>query len=53
MVSLTEQQRLAGLIGIWVCWSLSTVFAGLRVYCKLFRVKRLFWDDWLLAAAWV
>lgn len=50
---ITEQQHWAGMAGIWVCWSFCTVFIGLRFYCKQRRDRKAYWDDWLLAAAWL
>jgi len=38
---------------IWVLTGLSGVFLCLRLYCKRLRGKGLWWDDWLLTAAWV
>ena len=37
----------------WVLTGLATVFLGLRLYCKGIRVRNLWWDDYLLTAAWV
>jgi hypothetical protein len=38
---------------VWALAGLSTLFLGLRVYCKLSRSRRLWWDDHILIAAWV
>jgi hypothetical protein len=38
---------------IWPLAALSTFFLGLRLYCKLSRRHRLFWDDYFLLASWV
>jgi hypothetical protein len=38
---------------VWALAGLSTLFLGLRVYCKLSRSRRLWWDDYILIAAWV
>ncbi|KAL1845002.1 hypothetical protein VTK73DRAFT_1353 [Phialemonium thermophilum] len=38
---------------IWVLAALATVFLALRVYCKLWRGRRLWWDDHFLVASWV
>ncbi len=32
---------------------ISTVFLILRVYCKLYRHRRLWWDDYVLGISWV
>ena len=50
---ITEEQHRAGMIGIWVCWFFCTIFIGLRFYCKRLRHRKGFWDDWILAAAWL
>ncbi len=39
-----------------VAWSLlgvAGVFLGLRVYCKYYGHRRLWWDDRILIASWV
>jgi len=38
---------------IWVLGALSTALLGLRLYSKLWRRRPLWWDDWVLVAAWV
>ena len=38
---------------IWTLTAVSAIFLGLRFYCKTARAKGLWWDDWLLMAAWV
>ncbi|KAL2179181.1 uncharacterized protein P884DRAFT_276246 [Thermothelomyces heterothallicus CBS 202.75] len=38
---------------IWALAGLSTLFLGLRVYCKLSRRRRLWWDDNFLIAGWI
>ncbi|KAL2197354.1 hypothetical protein P885DRAFT_35112 [Corynascus similis CBS 632.67] len=38
---------------IWPLAALSTLFLGLRVYCKLSRRRRLWWDDNFLIAGWI
>ncbi len=38
---------------IWTLNAVSGVFLGLRLYCKIVRIKGLWWDDIFLAAAWV
>lgn len=37
----------------WALTALASVLLGLRLYCKLFSGRRLWWDDWILVAAWV
>lgn len=41
------------LIIIWTLVALATVFTALRFYAKISRLNRLWWDDWVLLAAWV
>ncbi len=38
---------------IWALTGLASMFLGLRLYCKLSRHKRLWWDDYILIASWV
>lgn len=38
---------------IWSLWALTTVFIALRLYCRSVRLKKLWWDDWLLIAAYL
>ena len=38
---------------IWSLAALSTLFLGLRVYCKFLRRRQLWWDDYVLIASWV
>ncbi len=40
-------------IAFWLLTSLATLFLALRIYCKFHRVRSLWWDDYLLIAAWV
>ncbi|KAK4169829.1 hypothetical protein QBC43DRAFT_38585 [Cladorrhinum sp. PSN259] len=38
----------------WALTTLATIFLALRIYCKLVgSFRRLWWDDWILVAAWV
>ncbi|KAK5651124.1 hypothetical protein OQA88_13263 [Cercophora sp. LCS_1] len=37
----------------WSLTALATLFLGLRGYCKISRHRGLWWDDWVLVAAWV
>ncbi|CCT74586.1 related to integral membrane protein pth11 [Fusarium fujikuroi IMI 58289] len=41
------------LVSIWTLCLLSLILLFLRVYCKLWRGKGLWHDDWCLIAAWV
>ena len=38
---------------IWLLAGLSSGFLGLRLYCKFLRGRGLWWDDYVLALAWV
>ncbi|KAK3377230.1 hypothetical protein B0T24DRAFT_237074 [Lasiosphaeria ovina] len=38
---------------VWTLVVLSTVFLAVRVYCKVWRLKGLWWDDWVLILSWV
>ncbi len=38
---------------IWTLAGLTTLFVALRVYCKFLRRRQLWWDDYVLLAAWV
>ncbi len=40
-------------VAIWLLTVLAAVFLGLRLYCKRIRWKQLWWDDYVLAAAFV
>jgi len=37
----------------WLLTVFSAIFLGLRLYCKLSRGRRLWWDDHFLTASWV
>jgi hypothetical protein len=38
---------------IWILASLSTIFLALRLYAKLYRNRRFWWDDHFLVASYV
>ncbi|KAL5601425.1 hypothetical protein BROUX41_002588 [Berkeleyomyces rouxiae] len=38
---------------IWILGGLSLIFLLLRVYCKFLKHRGLYWDDYLLIAAWL
>ncbi len=38
---------------IWLLAVLSFGFLSLRIYCKFLRGRGLWWDDYVLVAAWV
>ena len=40
-------------IAAWVMTGAAAVFLGLRLYCKRIRQNKLWWDDYVLIAAFV
>lgn len=38
---------------IWTMLCVSSVFLGLRLYCRIARTKQTWWDDYLLIIGWV
>lgn len=40
-------------VAIWVLTGAAAVFLALRVYCKLIRGKKLWWDDYVLIASFI
>ncbi|KAK3689307.1 hypothetical protein B0T22DRAFT_536254 [Podospora appendiculata] len=38
---------------IWTLVALATMFMALRIYCKIWRLRRLWWDDWVLVIGWM
>lgn len=40
-------------ITIWIMSGSASLFLALRLYCKLWRKRQLWWDDWILIASWV
>jgi hypothetical protein len=41
------------LTAIWALIGVATVFVALRFYCKIWKNKKLWWDDFFMALAWV
>ncbi|KXX82395.1 hypothetical protein MMYC01_201371 [Madurella mycetomatis] len=39
--------------GIWLLTGLAALFLGLRIYCKRWRHRGLWWDDYFLIASWI
>ncbi|KAK4226274.1 hypothetical protein QBC38DRAFT_500481 [Podospora fimiseda] len=37
---------------IWTLLAISSIFVTLRIYCKIWRSRGLWWDDWVLIASW-
>lgn len=51
---LPHEDRGHDLLGVhWGLTSAATVFLLLRLYCKFFIKRNLWWDDWILIASWV
>lgn len=40
-------------IVLWTMSAVSAVFLGLRLYTKVLRRRRLYWDDYFILAAWI
>ncbi|KAK0724615.1 hypothetical protein B0H67DRAFT_632183 [Lasiosphaeris hirsuta] len=40
-------------VACWVLVGSSGLFLGLRIYCKSLKKRGLWWDDYLLVAAWL
>lgn len=38
---------------IWTLFATSTIFLTLRIYCKIWRSRGLWWDDLVLIISWV
>jgi hypothetical protein len=38
---------------VWALASLATVFLAMRLYCKIWRSRGLWWDDVVLILSWV
>lgn len=40
-------------IALWTLTCVSCLFLSLRLYCKSYKHKDLWWDDWILILSWV
>lgn len=40
-------------VAIWCLTAFSWLFLALRIYCKVWRRRSLWWDDYILILAWV
>lgn len=38
---------------VWSFLAVSTVFLALRLYCKVWKSRGLWWDDYVLVVSWV
>jgi hypothetical protein len=48
-----DSQATKLLASIWTLAFVATVFLCMRIYCRLLKARRLWWDDGILIAAWV
>lgn len=40
-------------VALWTLTCVSCVFLSLRLYCKSYKHKDMWWDDWVLILSWV
>ncbi len=40
-------------VSTWSLVGMAFIFLGLRIYCKILKHRGLWWDDYVLLAAWV
>ncbi|KAH8760448.1 hypothetical protein F5883DRAFT_681000 [Diaporthe sp. PMI_573] len=40
-------------IALWMLTCIALLFLTLRLYCKSYRHKDLWWDDWILILSWI
>ncbi|KAH8671561.1 hypothetical protein BX600DRAFT_548509 [Xylariales sp. PMI_506] len=40
------------IVSIWAMLGVTTTFLSLRLYCRAFRGRQMWWDDYLLAGGW-
>ena len=38
---------------IWFLTAISFIFLALRIYCKIWRNRSVWWDDYILILSWV
>ncbi len=48
-----DSQDVRLLASIWTLGFIATVFLSLRIYCRMTKGQRLWWDDAVLIASWV
>lgn len=41
------------LSSVWTMAAVTTIFLGLRIYCRALRTTKMWWDDYLLVSGWV
>ncbi|KAM7210722.1 hypothetical protein V8F06_013900 [Rhypophila decipiens] len=41
------------MVVIWILVGFASIFTALRFYAKIWRLGKLWWDDWVLLASWV
>lgn len=49
----TNPHGIIALSVIWVMTALSGLFLSLRLYSKVSRRRRMWWDDYLIVVSWV
>lgn len=53
-VSFSDNPRgIAIIAALWTMIAVSAIFLGFRLYTKIHRGRRLWWDDYFLVIAWV
>jgi hypothetical protein len=53
-VRLPHDDRGSTILAVhWTLSTLTTIFLGLRIYVKRATGRKLWWDEWILIAAWV
>ncbi|KAF6811312.1 hypothetical protein CMUS01_13294 [Colletotrichum musicola] len=41
------------LSSVWTMAAVTTIFLGLRIYCRAVRTTKMWWDDYLLIGGWM
>ena len=52
-VTRLESRGLEVNVALWTLTFVSLLFLSLRLYCKSYKHKDLWWDDWILILSWV
>jgi hypothetical protein len=54
IAKLPHDDRGSAILGVhWALTGLAMIFLALRIYCKRLTSRKLWWDDWILIAAYV
>ncbi len=48
-----DGQAVKLLVSIWTLGFIATIFLSLRIYCRMIKGQRIWWDDAFLIASWV